>query len=103
MSNSLKFYIDGAWVEPSGDARLPVIDPCTEEPFAEVALGDARDVDRAVAAAKRAFASFSRTSREERIALIRRILDRNRRALEALSCVAGGTRQAASGRNAAHV
>jgi aldehyde dehydrogenase (NAD+) len=71
----MKFYIDGAWVEPSGDARMPVIDPCTEVAFAEVALGDARDVDRAVAAAKRAFASFSRTSREERVALIRRILD----------------------------
>jgi aldehyde dehydrogenase (NAD+) len=75
MSNSLKFYIDGAWVEPSGTACLPVIDPCTEACFAEVALGDARDVDRAVAAAKRAFDSFSRTRPEERVALIRRILD----------------------------
>ncbi|SEJ06547.1 aldehyde dehydrogenase family protein [Paraburkholderia diazotrophica] len=75
MSNSLKFYIDGAWVEPSGTARLPVIDPCTEEPFAEVALGNPQDVNHAVAAAKRAFASFSLTQPEERVALIRRILD----------------------------
>ncbi|WP_109484174.1 aldehyde dehydrogenase family protein [Paraburkholderia sp. C35] len=75
MSNSLMFYIDGAWVEPSSAARLPVIDPCTEEPFAEVALGNAQDVERAVAAAKRAFASFSQTRPEERLALIRRILD----------------------------
>jgi aldehyde dehydrogenase (NAD+) len=74
MSNALKFYIDGAWVEPSGDARLPVIDPCTEEAFAEVALGNAHDVERAVAAARRAFASFSQTQPAERVALIRRIL-----------------------------
>jgi len=75
MKNALKFYIDGAWVAPSGTARLPVVDPCTEEPFAEVALGQADDVDRAVAAAKRAFPSFSRTLPSERIALIRRILE----------------------------
>ncbi|SAL58114.1 aldehyde dehydrogenase [Caballeronia choica] len=74
MSNALKFYIDGAWVEPSGDARLPVIDPCTEEAFAEIALGNEQDVNRAVAAAKRAFVTFSQTTPAERLALIRRIL-----------------------------
>lgn len=75
MKNALKFYIDGAWRMPAGNTRLPVIDPCTETPFAEVALGDPRDVDRAVAAAKRAFATFSLTDPAERIALARRILD----------------------------
>ncbi|WEY42084.1 aldehyde dehydrogenase family protein [Paraburkholderia sp. SUR17] len=75
MKNALKFYIDGAWSTPAGNTRLPVIDPCTETPFAEVALGDPRDVDRAVAAAKRAFATFSLTDPAERIALARRILD----------------------------
>jgi aldehyde dehydrogenase (NAD+) len=75
MSNALKFYIDGAWVAPSGNARLAVVDPCTEEAFAEIALGNAEDVERAVAAARRAFASFSLTQPAERIALIRRILD----------------------------
>lgn len=75
MKNALKFYIDGQWVAPAGDARLPVIDPCTEAPFAEIALGDARDVDGAVAAAVRAFGSFSQTDPAERIALLRRILD----------------------------
>ncbi|GLU32950.1 aldehyde dehydrogenase family protein [Trinickia caryophylli] len=75
MKNALKFYIDGAWSAPAGDARLPVIDPCTEAPFAEVALGEARDVDRAVAAAKRAFPTFALTDPAERIALVRRILD----------------------------
>ena len=75
MINALKFYIDGAWVEPSGTARLPVIDPCTEEAFAEVAMGTPTDIDRAVAAAKRAFTSFSQTTPAERLALIRRILE----------------------------
>ncbi|NRO98503.1 aldehyde dehydrogenase family protein [Paraburkholderia sp. NMBU_R16] len=75
MNNALKFYIDGEWVAPAGNARLPVIDPSTETPFAEIALGDARDVDRAVAAARRAFTTFSLTDPAERIALVRRILD----------------------------
>jgi aldehyde dehydrogenase (NAD+) len=75
MTNALKFYIDGKWVEPSGAARLPVIDPCTEEAIAEVAMGTPADIDRAVAAAKHAFTSFSQTTPAERLALIRRILD----------------------------
>ncbi|GAB5095626.1 aldehyde dehydrogenase family protein [Caballeronia sp. HLA56] len=75
MSHSLQFYIDGAWVEPAGTRRLPVIDPCTEEAFAEIALGDARDVDRAVAAARRAFETYSRTPVSERVALLERILE----------------------------
>ncbi|WP_414440857.1 aldehyde dehydrogenase family protein [Burkholderia sp. 22PA0106] len=75
MTDALNFYIDGAWVAPFGDARLPVVDPCTEQPYAEVALGDARDVERAVAAAKRAFGTFSQTEPAERVALLRRVLD----------------------------
>ncbi|CAB3716073.1 3-succinoylsemialdehyde-pyridine dehydrogenase [Paraburkholderia sediminicola] len=75
MTNALKFYIDGAWVEPLGTVRLPVIDPCTEEAFAEVAMGTPADIDRAVAAAKRAFTSFSQTTPAERLTLIRRILE----------------------------
>jgi aldehyde dehydrogenase (NAD+) len=75
MRSALQHYIDGAWVAPSGGGRLPVIDPCTGTPFAEVALGTADDVARAVDAAQRAFASFSRTSLAGRLALIRRVLD----------------------------
>jgi aldehyde dehydrogenase (NAD+) len=75
MVNALKFYIDGAWVEPLGNARRSVVDPCTEEAFAEVAMGTPADADRAVAAAKRAFTSFSQTTPAERLALIRRILE----------------------------
>jgi aldehyde dehydrogenase (NAD+) len=70
-ANSL--YIDGAWQEPAAPRWLSVIDPATEEPFAEIALGGSQDVDRAVAAARRAFPAFAATSREERIGYLRRL------------------------------
>jgi aldehyde dehydrogenase (NAD+) len=75
MSHELQFYIGGEWVAPAGQARLPVIDPSTEEAFAEIAMGTPADVDRAVAAARKAFASFALTTPEERLALIRKILE----------------------------
>ena len=74
MSNDLKFYIGGEWVAPAGSDRITVINPATEEPAGEIAAGSAADVDRAVAAARRAFASFSATSKGERVALLQRIL-----------------------------
>jgi aldehyde dehydrogenase (NAD+) len=73
MSHELQFYIDGAWVAPLGTATLDVIDPSTEEAYTKIAMGTAEDVNRAVAAAKAAFPSYSQTSREERIALLKKI------------------------------
>ncbi len=70
MSNNLNFYIDGAWVAPAVPKSIDVINPATEEPCAQISLGSAQDVDRAVAAAKAAFATYSRTTREERVALL---------------------------------
>jgi aldehyde dehydrogenase (NAD+) len=75
MSHELQFYIGGEWVAPAGQTRLPVIDPSTEEAFAEIAMGTPADVDRAVAAARNAFASFALTTPDERLALIRKILE----------------------------
>lgn len=75
MRSCLKHYIDGAWVDSEGGAPHKVINPATEEPVTEITLGSAADVDKAVAAAKRAFESFSRTSVDERVALIERILE----------------------------
>jgi aldehyde dehydrogenase (NAD+) len=75
MNSYLQHYIDGAWVDSDGGARHQVISPATEEPVSEVTLGTDADVDRAVAAAQRAFDSFSLTSREERLALLQRIID----------------------------
>lgn len=74
VENSEKFYIGGQWVEPLGAARLDVIDPSTELSFATIALGTNADVDHAVAAARSAFASFSRTSVDDRINLLEKIL-----------------------------
>ena len=74
MSNHLKFYIDGAWVDPITPATLPVINPATEAAYTEISVGAAADVERAVAAARAAFPAFSQTSVAERLALLRRIL-----------------------------
>ncbi len=74
MSNNTKFYIDGAWVEPAEKRLIDVEDPSTESVFTQIAVGSALDVDRAVAAARRAFHSFSRTTVAERRSLLARIL-----------------------------
>jgi len=74
MSDHLNFYINGAWVAPAEPRPFDVINPATEEPCARISLGSAKDVDRAVAAAKAAFPSFSRTTRDERVALLEAIL-----------------------------
>lgn len=68
------FYIDGQWVEPLQERAFTVINPATEQPAGVISLGSAGDTERAVAAAKRAFESFSQTSREERRALLQQIL-----------------------------
>jgi len=74
MNNALKFYIDGQWVAPQAASTLDVIDPATEQAFIQIAVGDARDVDKAVEAAARAFPAFSNTSVAERLALLKEIL-----------------------------
>lgn len=74
MENALKFYIDGHWVEPSGRERLAVIDPATEQPFAEIAMGNETDVEAAVMAARRAFPGFASSSPAQRKQLLQRVL-----------------------------
>eukprot|EP01037_Dinobryon_pediforme_P010537 gene10537-10605_t len=81
-ANALKFYIDGAWVDPAGSATLDVINPATEAPFMTIAMGGAADVDRAVAAARKAFGTWAFSSREERLALLRRVLEEYNRRFE---------------------
>lgn len=70
-----KFYIDGAWVEPSETGTFRIISPATEDALYAVAIGGREDVERAVVAARRAFASFSRTAVEERVQLLSRIAE----------------------------
>jgi len=74
MREYTRFYINGEWVEPAAPKTLDVINPADEEVCGRISLGAAADVDRAVAAARRAFESFSRTGREERVALLERIV-----------------------------
>ena len=74
MKEYLQFYINGEWVDPSETNTLDVINPATEEAVAKISLGGAADVDRAVAAANGAFPAYSQTSREDRIALMEKIL-----------------------------
>ena len=74
MQEHLKFYIDGEWVDPATPATLDVINPTTEAPFATISMGSAADVEKAVAAAKTAFESFSKTSVQERMELLGAIL-----------------------------
>ncbi|NQV21886.1 MAG: aldehyde dehydrogenase family protein, partial [Rhodospirillales bacterium] len=75
MQEYLKLYIDGQWVDPVAPKTLDVINPATEEPIGRISLGNAADVDKAVAAARAAFESFSQTSREERLDLLNRIVE----------------------------
>ena len=74
MREHLKFYIGGQWVDPVDLKTLDVINPATEQVSGKIALGSAADVDRAVKAARKAFATWSLTSREERLGVLQRIL-----------------------------
>jgi aldehyde dehydrogenase (NAD+) len=70
----LNFYIDGAWVTPAKPATRDVINPATEQSIGKISMGSAEDVDRAVKAARKAFETYSRTTREERSALLENII-----------------------------
>ena len=74
MREHLDFYIDGRWTPPVAPRTLDVLDPATEAPFGRISLGSAADVDRAVAAARRAFEAWSHSGRQERLALLDRII-----------------------------
>jgi len=69
-----RFYIDGQWVEPVQATEFKVINPATEEVAGVISMGTAADVDRAVAAARRALDSFSQTSGDDRRGLLEKIL-----------------------------
>ena len=75
MKECTQFYINGEWVDPVDPKHLDVINPATEETIGKIAMGNSKDVNKAVAAAKEAFESFSQTSKEERLALMGKILE----------------------------
>jgi aldehyde dehydrogenase (NAD+) len=70
-----QFYINGEWVNPAQAQELVAINPATEEPLAALSLGNKADVDKAVTAAKKAFELYSETTIDERLALLRRIIE----------------------------
>ncbi len=74
MLDKRQFYIDGQWVDPVQAQDFDVINPSTEEPCATISLGSAADADKAVAAARGAFDSWSATSKAERLALLEELL-----------------------------
>jgi len=73
MRDYLKFYIDGQWVDPIAPKTADVINPATEEVSGRISLGSPADVDKAVAAARRAFATWSETSAKERLEVLEAI------------------------------
>jgi len=75
MKSYLQNYIDGRWVDSKGGRKHQVINPATEGVASEIVLGPAEDVDDAVKAARRAFESFSQTSKAERVALLQRVIE----------------------------
>lgn len=74
MREYLKFYIDGKWVDPVRPNTLDVDNPRTEQVSGKIAIGSSADVDVAVQAARRAFSSWSQTSREERLDVLQAML-----------------------------
>jgi len=74
MREYLKFYINGQWVDPVTPRSIAVINPATEAAAGHISMGSAEDVDRAVKAARAAFASYSQTPVDARVALLERVI-----------------------------
>ena len=75
MRECLKFYIDGKWTDPAELKTVNAVNPATEQVSGKIAQGSAADVDKAVTAARKAFAGWSRTTREQRLKVLERILE----------------------------
>ena len=75
MLDKRKFYINGKWVSPSKPNDLEVINPSNEDPYAVISLGSKEDIDKAVKAAKTAFESWKKTSKEQRLKLLEKLLE----------------------------
>ena len=75
MRDYMQFYINGEWVDPATPQSLDVIDPATEEVAGHISLGSDADIDNAVNAAVNAFKTWSITSKEERLAILNRVVE----------------------------
>jgi len=70
MLDKKNFYINGEWVKPSSQNHIEVINPATEKPCTVISLGNKKDVDYAVLAAKQAFKTWAFASKEEKLDLL---------------------------------
>ena len=70
-----QFYINGLWVEPDDRKLIDVINPSDESVCAQIAIGNANDVDKAAIAAKEAFATYGYSSIKERKGFIQAIIN----------------------------
>ena len=75
MENKKNFYIDGKWVVPKSKEEIKVVNPATEENCAVISLGNKDDVDLAVSSAKKAYSSWSFSTKEERIKLLEKLYE----------------------------
>src|SRR5580704_12661856 len=73
MKTITTHYIDGAFVESHGRETMDIISPTSGKLIGRVTLGDEEDTRRAIAAAKRAFVTFGKTTKEERASTLRRL------------------------------
>jgi aldehyde dehydrogenase (NAD+) len=73
MKTITTHYIDGAFVESHGREVIDIIRPTNGQVIGQVTLADEEDTRRAIAAAQRAFASFGKSTKEERVAILRRL------------------------------
>ena len=74
MLDKTKFYINGEWVNPSKKNDFDVINPSNEEVCAKITLGSSEDTDKAIQSAKKAFETWKETSKQERVALLEKLL-----------------------------
>ena len=73
MKTITTHYIDGAYVESHGREVMDIVKPTNGQVIGRVTLADEEDTRRAIASAKRAFASFGRSTKEERAKVLRRL------------------------------
>ena len=85
VMNYNKFFINGNWVEPNSKDTLPVINPANEEVICDISLGNKFDLDSAVNSARKAFISYSKSSKEDRISILDRIISSYKKRMDELS------------------
>ncbi len=87
MSNLMKYYVGGEWIQPHSQNTMEVINPATEDSVGTILLADQVDVDRAVAAAKAAFPAYAVTTKAERLEYLSRLLEISKARLPELARV----------------